>query len=162
MAKSYAKTIRYPANVEKLLEILIDPDFQVAREKVQGSLEVTVKDRSRTDSEYIYEVHTVDHAKGITGIDKTKTETALAVYTWDLVNQKCRWTWDGPHSPRVKVWGNLVLHPAGDETDLDGDFHVNVKVPLVGGKIEKEVIKETIKGWDRYEGVVRKFIAEWE
>ncbi len=162
MAQRYAKTTRYPANVEKLLEILMDPDFQVAREKVQGSLEVTVKDRSRSDDQYIYEVHTVDYAKGITGIDKSKTETALAVYTWDLANRRCRWTWDGPHSNRVKVWGHLILHVAGDETDLEGDFHVDVSVPLVGGKIEREVIKETIKGWDRYESVVRKFIAERE
>jgi hypothetical protein len=160
MAKRYAKTIRYPVSAEKLLDILLDPDFQVAREKAQGSLEVTVKELSRNDSEMVYEVHTVDHAKGLTGIDKSKTETAVSVYTWDLVKQRCRWTWDGPHSNRVKVWGHLILHPAGNETDLEGDFNVDVSVPLVGGKIEKEVIKETEKGWDRYEAVVRRFIAE--
>lgn len=159
MTKRYGRTTRYPVAPERLLEILINPDFQVAREKAQGSIEVTVKELSRSDRELRYEVHTIDHVKGITGVDKSRTERNHSVYAWDLAAKRGRWTWHGPHGDRARVWGTLVIRPAGGgASDLEGDFNIEVSVPLVGGKIESIVIKETERGWDRYEAAIRSFI----
>ena len=158
MATRFARVIKFTESVEQVLEVLLDTEFQKARERVQGAVEVTINPISKTETSTDYEVVTVTYAKGITGIDKSKTETNHAKYHWDLPARKCSWTWKGPHGDRAKVWGGLVLLPDGDGCLLDGDFNIDVRIPLVGKKIEKIVINETAAGWDRYEATIRKFL----
>ena len=160
MAQSKATTFRFDTSPDKLLEVLLDPDFQVAREKVQGSVSATVKDLRRTDAEYNYEVHTVDYAKTLTGIDRKKTETATCTYEWDLSRMRCVWDWVGPHGRKARTWGNLRISPAGGGATMDLDFNIDIKVPLVGKKIENLVLKEVEPGWVRYENVIREWLSK--
>ncbi len=74
MAKSKKTTFHFDASPDKLLEVLIDPGFQDARERAQGAVGAVVKDVKRTDAEFIYELDTTEYAKSLTGLDKTKTE----------------------------------------------------------------------------------------
>ncbi len=159
MAQSKATTFRFDASPDALLEVLLDPDFQVAREKVQGSVDATVRDIRRTDSEYVYEVQTTDYAKTLTGIDKRKTETANCTYEWDLSRMRCLWSWIGPHGKKARTWGNLRISPAGGGSTMELDFNIDIKVPLVGRKIEKIVLREVEPGWVRYEKVIREWLA---
>ena len=160
MAQSKATTFRFDASPDALLAVLLDPDFQVAREKVQGSADATVRDIKRTDAEYVYEVKTTDYAKTLTGIDRNKTENATCTYEWDLSRMRCVWSWIGPHGKKARTWGNLRISPAGGGTTLDLDFNIDVKVPLIGKKIEKLVLKEVEPGWVRYENVIREWLAK--
>ncbi|MFH1532877.1 MAG: DUF2505 family protein [Pseudomonadota bacterium] len=160
MAQSKATSFHFDASPDKLLAVLLDPDFQVAREKVQGSVGAVVTDIRRSDTEYVYAVRTTDYAKTLTGIDRTKTENANCTYEWDLSRMRCVWTWEGPHGKRARTWGNLRISPAGGGTTLDLDFNIDIKVPLIGGKIEKIVLKEVEPGWVRYEKVIREWLAK--
>jgi len=159
MAKKSARTFSFDASPERFLELMIDPGFQVAREKVQAAKDAEVVELERTDSKLRYEVRTTEYGKGLTGVDKSKTEQTLSVYEWDLDNKTASWTWSGPYGKKVKVWGHLAIRPVGTGVQLDSDFNVDVKIPLIGGKIEKAVIKETEKGWGRYENVIKEWLA---
>ena len=159
MAQSKATTFRFDASPDALLGVLIDPDFQVAREKVQGSVGAVVTDVRRSDTEYVYQVKTTDYAKTLTGIDRSKTETALCTYEWDLSRMRCVWNWEGPHGKKARTWGNLRISPAGGGATLELDFNIDVKVPLVGRKIEQLVLREVEPGWVRYEAVIREWLA---
>jgi len=159
MAQSKATVMRFDTSPDRLFEVLIDPDFQVAREKARGSVEATLTEIRRTDAELVYEVETIDHAKTLTGIDRGKTETARCRYEWDLSRMRCTWYWEGPHGKKAKVWGNLRISPAGGGVALALDFNIDVKVPLVGKKIEKLVLKEVEPGWVTYEAVVREWLT---
>lgn len=160
MAQSKATSFHFDATTDKLLEVLLDPDFQVAREKVQGSVDATVRDIRRSESEYVYEVRTTDYAKTFTGVDKRKTETANCTYEWDLSRLRGVWTWIGPHGKKAKTWGNLRISPSAGGATLDVDFNIDVKVPLIGKKIEKIVLKEVEPGWARYENIIREWLAK--
>ena len=157
MAKRDEKIFRFEVTPEKLLEVLIDEEYQIARQKSQGALEVNVKEISRTDDRFVFEVHAKEYARGITGVDKSKTEINISSYDWDLKTKRGTWTHSTSQGDRVKVWGSVQIQPDGDNSRIVNDFNIEIKIPLVGGKLEKMVMKEVAKGWDNYENVIREF-----
>ena len=160
MAKRDQKTFHFEVSPDKLLEVLIDQEYQVARQKSQGALEVNVKEVSRTDDRFAFEVHAKEYARGITGVNKSKTEINVTTYDWDLKAKRGTWKHSTSQGDRVKVWGSVQIQPDGENSRLVNDFNVEIKIPLVGGKIEKMVMKEVGKSWGAYENVIREFIKK--
>lgn len=157
MAKRDEKTFRFEVSPDKLLEVLIDEEYQVARQKSQGALEVNVKEVSRTDDRFVFEVHAKEYVRGVTGVDKSKTEINVTTYDWDLKAKRGSWKHSTSHGDRVKVWGNVQIQPDGENSKLVNDFNVEIKIPLMGGQVEKKVMKEVGKSWADYENVIREF-----
>jgi len=160
MTQRHEKTFEFEVGPDELLAILTDPAFQQAREEANGALEVRVEELERTEHRLRYVVHTTNYARGITGVDKSKTEQARNTYEWDLDNRVGTWSWKGPHGDKARVWGSSRIQASNDHARLTNDFNVEVKVPLVGGKIEKAVMKEVPAGFERYEQTVRSFLEK--
>lgn len=158
MAKRDEQTFFFDVPPEKLLEVMIAEEYQVARQKSQGALEVQVKETSRSDDRLVFEVHAKEYARGITGVDKSKTEINVTTYDWDLKARRGSWKHTTSQGERVKVWGTVQIQPDGDKSRLVNDFNIEIRIPLVGGKIEKMVMKEVAKGWANYENVIREFL----
>lgn len=159
MAKKDEHVMRFDMAPDDLVAILTDPEFQVLREKTMGSLEARVSDVERDGDRLRYKVHTKDYARGMTGIDRSKTEDNRVDYEWDLAARRGDWTYHGAQSKMARVWGSLRVEPDGDGARLTNAFEVDVKVPLMGGKIEKMVLKEVAKSWPQYESAIRQFAA---
>ena len=155
MAKSHETTIRVAASPDRLVEVLISDDYHVARDTVQGAITVEVKGRSRDGARLVYEVHSTRYARGLTGVDRSKTEASVATYTWDLDARAATWVHRGPHDERAQVNGTIAIEPDGDGSLLHDALHVTIKVPLIGGKIESLVVSELKKGFEKYVSVVR-------
>lgn len=160
MAKKTENVFRIDITPDALLDLLIHPDFNIAREKAMGSLEARVEENSRNDDKLVFDVHTVDYARGITGIDRSKTENNRTAYEWDLKARKASWNYHGESGKMARVWGTVTISPDGDGSKLTNAFNVEVKVPLMGGKIEKMVLKEVAKSWPIYEKTIRDFHAQ--
>ena len=160
MAKRDEQIFRFDAPPEKLLEVLVDEEYQIARQKSQGALEVQVKEISRNDDRLVFEVHAKEYARGLTGVDKSKTEINVTTYDWDLKAKRGSWKHTTSQGERVRVWGTVQVQPDGDNSKLINDFNIEIKIPLVGGKIEKMVMKEVAKGWGNYENVIREFLKK--
>lgn len=161
MAKKSEHSVTFEAPFDKVVAVLASEQFQIDREVAQGALSASVKFKSQTPDKVVYEVYTVEYAKGITGIDRSKTETATATYDWDLKSGKCFWTYVPGNSfaDRVKVSGSIKATANGDRTALWSDFNIEIRVPLVGGKFEGMVIAEVEKGWSIHDDVLRKHLA---
>lgn len=151
--------MRVDVEPDVLVEILNSEEYHVARERSKGALEVRFESRDRSEDRHIFEVHTVVHAKGLTGVDRSKTENQKLRYVWDLMARKGSWTFTSAHGERVKVWGNVQVEQDGQGSRLVNDFNIDVRIPLVGGQIEKKVMSEVEKGWVGYEKAVREFCA---
>jgi len=159
MAKSqHRTTVDLPP--DDLVKILTDPDFQVAREKAQNAIDASVKGVSRQGDRLVFEVHVTQHARTKTGIDRSRTEQAVTTYTWDLKARTASWVYRDPHSERVDVRGSVRVEPSGSGSTEVDDMQIEVRIPLLGGQIEKLILKEVEKGWPRYEAVLRKFAAK--
>lgn len=160
MASKSENVFRFDCPPDQLMPVLISEDFQIAREKAMGSLEARVEEKSRSDVRLVYDVHTVDYARGMTGIDRSKTENNRTVYEWDLAARKASWAYHGESNKMARVWGSIRLELEGSGSRLTNSFEVEIKVPLMGGKIEKMVLKEVAKSWPIYEKTIRTFLAK--
>ncbi len=160
MAKTFKGTTKLQTSVEDALQVLIDPEFQVARETAQDTcLASKTEEVSRSDDKLVFKVINTEYAKGVTGIDRSKTEQVSYTYTWDLAKKRCTWTYQSKHSDKgVKVYGSVTLEPGPKDTALVHDeFTVEVNIPLVGGKVEKAILKEIEAGWPAYERILRQW-----
>ena len=160
MAKQSTFDRTFNCSPETLLKVVTHPDFQVARSRALDHPAASVKEISRTDERLVFEVHCTEYAKGVTGIDKSKTEQTVTTYDWNLKTLRGSWSYEGPQGKRVKVSGDMKIDAAGDQAHLVQHFNVEVKIPLVGGKIEGLVIKGSDKFWPTFEKLISDFIPK--
>ena len=159
MAKRDENVFEVEASADALLQLLIDPKFHEMRaKKIQDALEARVEEHERSDERFKFTVHSKEYAKGITGVDKSKTEQAETDYDWDLAAKKAEWIYRGAQGALAKVWGSIRIEPVGDKARLVSDFNVQIKIPLVGGKLEKMVITQVKKSWEPYEKLVNEML----
>lgn len=164
MAQELHKKTRFNASAEHVLKVVTNPEFLVAKEKAMDSLEASYKELTSDGTTLKYELHTVEYARGMTGIDRSKTEKNVQVVTWNLPNRSCVWSYrsDSIFADRFTVSGDQKVVPAGDGAcDLVSTFKVDIRVPLVGKKIEKMVLEEVDKAWPRYDRTVEEFVKRF-
>ena len=156
-----AKTSVHSFQLENLtpdeaLALLSSAEFEIRQTAGQdGNQSCKVVEKSRDENTLVYELQTVEYAKGITGIDRTSTINTTTLVTWDLKRRSSRWEYSGPHGKRAKVSGGTQITAAGDGSHVRTQLDVEIKVPLIGRKIEDMVIKGTEKHWPTYEKLVR-------
>jgi len=159
MTTSSKTQLKLPASPERVLAALTSEAFLIERDAAQGAISVVVEEPERTEAKLVQRVTATQHVRGLTGIDKTKTEEAVTTLTWDLPARRATWTYQGPHGDRVTVQGTIALRAEGDDgTCLDETFTITFHAPLVGPKIEALVIAEMAKGFPAYERVVRRHV----
>jgi hypothetical protein len=159
MSKSSEWSQTYPCSPDTLLGVVTNPEFHIARSSLLENPAARVEERLRTAARLELAVHCVEYAKGVTGVDRSKTETSVTVYRFDLDARRGEYTYEGSQGKRVRVWGDLAVTPEGSGARLTQQFHVEIKIPLVGGTIEGMVLKETAKFWPRYERLVGEFVS---
>ena len=154
MANKSNQTFRlsYPSDV--VLKVVTNGDFLVENFKLQDNPAAEVKERSRTADRLLLDCKVTEYEKGMTGVNRNKTEITETFYDWDLKGRKATWTYKSSHE-RVKVWGSTRIDDAGGSAVLHEEFNVDVKIPLVGGKAEKIILKEVGKYWPRYEQLLK-------
>ncbi|MCA9610559.1 MAG: DUF2505 family protein [Myxococcales bacterium] len=160
MSRTYETTVRLAATPARALEIMTSEAFHVARDTVQGAIDVRVVPLERDDARLRYEVHTTRYARGLTGENRSQTESSVTTYEWDLAACTAVWTFAGEHGPRVTVDGTVAIVPDGEGAVVRDTFRVDVKVPLVGGQAERLVISEMKKGFEKYVRVLEEQVAQ--
>ena len=143
-------TINAPA--DKVLEVITSKKLIEEDEKARQALSVEVKDVKKTDAEHVYEVHTETYARGMTGIDKSKTENNVVTAQWNLKSRTCHWEWKGggDYSDKVTVLGTNTIVEKGGATSLVLTVDIEVAVPIVGKKISKKVGEAFQANWPKY------------
>ena len=146
------------AGPETVLNALSNNEFHIARDKVQGAIEVSVRELVRATGRLTYEVHATRYARNLLGVNKSKTEMSVTTYDWDLATRTASWVFKGGHGERVDIHGTIEIRADGEDSVIHDEFIVDVKVPLIGGKVEDLVIREMRKGFGKYAEVVRKHV----
>jgi len=161
MAQTFHKTTRLDLPPDGTVELMTDEDFLIAKEKAQDALDVQYREISRTEKALEYELVIKQYARGIRGIDRSKTQTSRTVFKWDLVARRCRWDYIDPdHADRVDVHGTSEVFAEGEGSRIEDEFSANVSIPLLGKKIAKLIISEVQKGWDKYDRVLRQYAKD--
>ena len=160
MAKKTVNKIQLAYSPDLVMKVITTPLFQETNFLAQDNPGAKVSEVSRTDDKLVLRAEVVEYAKGMTGIDRSKTEKTTTEYDWNLKQRSATWTYNSVHGKRVQVWGAIRIEGGGDSCTLVEEFNVNVKIPLMGGKVEKLIMKEVDKYFPKYEALVKEFCAK--
>jgi hypothetical protein len=132
-------THTYDATVDAVLDMFADPEAVTARYESMGHRDIQVMQCERTDDSLTVKTSRVVDVD-LPGFAKKvlkPTNTMVQTDTWTAAGNG---RWDGAFkvdvagSP-VELSGKMTLVPAGERADSTVTITMNVKVPLVGGKI---------------------------
>lgn len=162
MAKTSSRTTLFETTPEKLLEIVTSEDFQVEQRLLDEAVVNTeLVEVSRSDDKLVFELRSKEYERGMKGLNRKKTISSTTKVEWDLKNKKATWSYSSPSIERFRLEGNQRIEPApGDKAKFTAEFTVEVKVPLLGGKIEGKVTDGMNEGSQRYDDLLRKHIAK--
>ncbi len=161
MPKTYSTSNDHDASPKKVLETLTDPEFLIEREKAQGAIDAEVQEVKRSEKELVLRLDATEYGRTMTGaLDKSKQEKSSTLYNWNLETMNGDWTYEGTHGKRIQISGSFKVSPKeGGGARVASHFHVKVDIPLLGGKIEKMVIKEIEKSTPISAKVLRRFLS---
>ena len=158
MSKTTEHTFVLPGtSPDRALEILSSESFEIEQnESQEGNKSCSYIAGAKDDARVSYTLETIEYGRGLTGVDRSKTNETTTEVTWDLKKRESSWTYTGTQPGRVKVWGGTTITAEGDGCRVRSRLSVEIKIPLVGRKIEDAVIKGTDKHWPEFERLVRK------
>jgi len=160
MAKALRKVSRFDVPVDRLLSAVTDPELVKGHVRPGTSAGTSVREVSNDGKRLVQELISQEYARTMTGgLDKSKTERSVTSYDWDLPALRCTWSWKGGSSERVRIAGRIALRSAGTGCELDSEFEFEVKVPLMGGVIEKMIAGEIEADLPRFDALVREHLA---
>lgn len=161
MAKTSNRTTVFEASPEKLLEIVISPEFQVEQRKLDDAVvDATYHEMTRTEDKLVFELRSKEYERGMTGLNKKKTIEATTKAEWNLKTMVGTWSYNAPSLDRVKISGKQSIEPAGDAARFHAEFTIEVKIPLVGKKAEGMIVDGMNKGKDNYDNLLRQYLAK--
>ena len=115
MAKSISRTVTYDQPVEKVLSAVTSEEFQIAQRKTDAAVvEAEYREVRRTDQELLFEVHSVEYERGMTGLDKKKTVKSVMSSKWYLTKLTGTWTYTNEATDRFKLGGTDRLEEGRD------------------------------------------------
>ena len=155
MATKLDQTFKIDAPPRAVMDMMRNPAFIEESEKARDAITVKVTSKQEDDARHVFEIFTTTYARGVGGIDKSKTEENRTTVTWDKAKTSAKWDWKGAHA-MVKVTGTHTLTEKGGGTELRMTMECEIGIPLVGKMIEKKVKEGFEQGWPDYASRLRK------
>ena len=117
-----------------------DPDSHVAKFEGMGHHDVTVLEQDQTEDELRIVVTREVDVDGIPGFARKFVKPRNTVVSTDLWQDRGDGTYGGEFTLDTKgapvaIAGTTLLTPEGDRTHYEVSVEIEVKVPLVGGKL---------------------------
>lgn len=140
--------VSYDASQDDVFDMLADPAF---REKVSAALDVVSAEVSidRKGDGFVLTNDQVQRTDGVPSFAKKiagETTRAIQIEQWPDRNGGTL-RLDAPGKP-TSIQGTIALVAEGDTTTEVVELDIRVKVPLVGGKLEKLLEEEIRRGME--------------
>lgn len=147
MSTKLSNTDRYPATPDQIMAMLQDSEYPKAKYEALGDLkfEVVKHEPSDVGLETVVDrevaANLPDIAKKVLG----ETNHLVQTENWGTSGDGYGGDMDidSPGKP-MNIQATMSITPVGDaESDWTVDFEIKASVPLIGGKLEKMVDRET-------------------
>ncbi len=132
-------THTYDAPIDVVIAMFADPDAVTARYESMGHRDVEVLECSMTDGSLTVRTSRVVDVD-LPGFARKVLQPTNTMVQTDAWTEAADGGWDGTFAVEVAgapvhLSGAMRLTPAGSATTMDLTIRMDVKVPLVGGKI---------------------------
>ncbi len=133
-----------PASVEKVAEVLVDPEFNVDLEKLrEGVISSEFHMISDQERAKVYELRTKEYKRKKTGgFNRSATVDTKTEFRFDVPRNRLSWVYHGEGGTMFQISGLYSLGSRGDSTLFTHDVTVEVKIPIIGKRIATMIAKE--------------------
>lgn len=151
-----------PAPLEQVAKVLCAEAYNVEVEQGrEGVVSTRFELTHRDDQELRFVLHSREYARKKTGgLDKkTQVPTSMTsryrvaehVLTWDYR--------DGNNDSRFVLRGTYQLSKVGEQTRMEHEVEIAVRIPLIGRQIAKFIARQFEKDVPRYQAAMKKHLA---
>lgn len=144
MTQTVSRT--FPRSPRDLVEAMLSEDYQRTRSERLGGTAVptVVRDGDRATVRFPRRLPLESLPGPLRSLAGTGQVTQ--VEKWETISdERCAATWSSESALPGKAWGTFEVVPDGDGARYTVTATVEVKVPLVGGKIAKEAEAQVVK-----------------
>ncbi len=152
---------RFTESVETLAAIMANPDYHLefdgTREDIAGTKMLPTKESGGIAE---FTMLTQEYKRALRGLDRSRSTEGRTDFRWNAATNTLDWNYiSGEEPKRIKVCGQYRVEPEGSGCRLVHDYTIEIKIPLIGGKISKIVDKEFTKSFPKFEQMLRDWLA---
>jgi hypothetical protein len=146
---------------EEVAGALCDEAYAVAADALrEGVVRSRFEIVEKADDRSVFRVHSTEYKRKMTGgLDRNATVETVTDHCWSARDRTLTWVYHGEGGDRFHLRGVYRLAPAGPGTRLTHEVTVEVRIPLIGGQIEKHVIAAFEKPDPRYTRLMEEVLA---
>ena len=153
-------------SAQRLVELLLDKEFEDGLWDAVGFTNVEILELKQEEGRRFRKAK-VTPSTDLPGFLKKVVGGATGYYEvtdWDIKARVNRWnTYLSERMPGVNISGTFIVHEAGEgKCRRVAEGEVNVRLPLIGKKIEEFLINETKKSYVKINAYTEKWILERE
>lgn len=155
-------TSRFDAPPERVADVYCSEEFQLGMERERDGVVETEYVTLRDDAgQRVFELRSREYKRTMTGaLDRSGTVAARNHNEYDREAGTIRWRYESGNTDRVDVSGVYRFQPDGDGgTRLVHDVKVDVRIPLVGGRVAKYIAGEMEKSLTEQDRRIAKVLA---
>ena len=153
----YRTSWTVPAPLEKVALAFCSEGYNVeeavSREDVKSA---SFKPIAEGPDSREFEIHYVEYRRTKLGkLDKSGTARAVTESVYRDKDRTLRWVYKGPET-RVSIAGTYRLEPAGEQTRVFHETDIDVRIPVIGGRIAKVIAEEFGKAMPRVQRILER------
>lgn len=153
-----------PHKAEKVVEVLCDPDFNVAREKLRdGVISSEFHLLREAENETLFELRSTEYKRKKTGgLDRSAQVQTVTECRYDPRGRRLSWQYRGEGGKMIQLGGVYFVEAKGDQTRFTHEVSIEVKIPIIGKQIAKLIAKEFESRDERYERLWKQYLERVE
>ena len=156
----------FTISADRIVELLLDDEFEKGLWDAIGFTKIEILELKKREGGR-YRKAKVTPPTDLPGFLKRVVGGASGYYEetdWDIATRVNKWnTYLSEKMRSVNISGAFEVHENGEgkcKRVVDGE--VNVKIPIIGKKIEQFLIKETEKSYVHINAYIEKWVSENE
>ena len=154
-------TFTVPVPLEKLAEVMVSEAYNLESEQArEGVVSTEYRVKEQGDARTVYEMHTTEYSRTKTGgLNKNDHTHTILTHTYTAATRTLTWVYgNAKGSSRLELSGVYTLTPQGDQTRLEHEVEINLRIPLIGGKISGYIAKQFQGTFPEHQALLKKHL----
>ncbi|HOO57401.1 MAG TPA: DUF2505 family protein [bacterium] len=159
--KSYKVSVDINAPAEAVLGVVTTPEYVNEEAKIDGAISCEARIEKSDGGKAVLVSDRVEYSRGPNGkVSKSSKEKNTLTSEWDLGAMKSKWNVKVKGMEKlVQVNGSTWIEKTGESTCRFCDSGTaNIKVPLLGAKVEKEIVKDIENNFSKKKPLIEGMI----
>ena len=155
-------TFTVAATAHKVEQVMLSEEYNLESETMrEGVVSSEYKVKQQGGDRTVFEMRTTEYKRSKTGgLDKSGTTNTILTFTYQKRDRELKWIYgNASGSSRLELSGIYRISPEGEQTRVEHEVEINVRIPLLGGTISKVIAREFKGTFPGHQALLRKSLV---